>query len=151
MIEGAEADAPEVGKAYVFAIRYVIQRQAAIVGKGGTITQETRHWHEDTGVTSAGRLKSDADDYSYFPEPDLLPVEPSAELIETAVLTDRLASQVLEGVIAVEGTPAQVASPVASKWYRMTRLSSPPPTPLWRLSPTCSSRSAKARCKQPEP
>lgn len=136
MITGAEADAPELAKAYVSAIRdivvalgiseakmergnlrcdanislsprgsgklgtrtetknvnslrsverairYEIQRQAAILHKGGTIIQETRHWHEDTGVTSAGRPKSDADDYRYFPEPDLLPVEPSAELIE---------------------------------------------------------------------
>lgn len=64
------------------AIRYEIQRQAAILAGGGTITQETRHWHEDTGRTSAGRPKSDADDYRYFPEPDLLPVEPSVELIE---------------------------------------------------------------------
>jgi aspartyl-tRNA(Asn)/glutamyl-tRNA(Gln) amidotransferase subunit B len=63
------------------AVRYEIQRQAAILAKGGTITQETRHWHEDTGATSAGRPKSDADDYRYFPEPDLLPIEPSAELI----------------------------------------------------------------------
>ncbi|MBC7724590.1 MAG: Asp-tRNA(Asn)/Glu-tRNA(Gln) amidotransferase subunit GatB [Burkholderiaceae bacterium] len=62
-------------------IRYEIQRQAAILAKGGTIIQETRHWHEDTGVTSAGRPKSDADDYRYFPEPDLLPVEPSDALI----------------------------------------------------------------------
>jgi len=64
------------------AIRYEIQRQAAILAEGGTITQETRHWHEDTGVTSAGRPKSDADDYRYFPEPDLLPVEPSHAMIE---------------------------------------------------------------------
>jgi aspartyl-tRNA(Asn)/glutamyl-tRNA(Gln) amidotransferase subunit B len=64
------------------AIRYEIQRQAAILADGGTITQETRHWHEDTGRTSAGRPKSDADDYRYFPEPDLLPVQPSLELIE---------------------------------------------------------------------
>ncbi len=64
------------------AIRYEIQRQAAILHAGGTIIQETRHWHEDTGTTSAGRPKSDADDYRYFPEPDLLPVEPSPELIE---------------------------------------------------------------------
>jgi len=136
MIPGTEHDAPEVGKAYVSAIRdivvalgiseakmergnlrcdanislsprgsgklgtrtetknvnslrsverairYEIQRQAAILAKGGTIIQETRHWHEDTGQTSAGRPKSDADDYRYFPEPDLLPVEPSLELIE---------------------------------------------------------------------
>ncbi len=64
------------------AVRYEIQRQAAILADGGTITQETRHWHEDTGRTSAGRPKSDADDYRYFPEPDLLPVTPSAELVE---------------------------------------------------------------------
>ena len=64
------------------AVRYEIQRQAAILDGGGTITQETRHWHEDTGVTSAGRVKSDADDYRYFPEPDLLPIEPKPELIE---------------------------------------------------------------------
>ncbi|MEL5990290.1 Asp-tRNA(Asn)/Glu-tRNA(Gln) amidotransferase subunit GatB [Microbacterium phosphatis] len=64
------------------AVRYEIQRQAAILADGGSITQETRHWHEDTGETSPGRPKSDADDYRYFPEPDLLPVEPSIELIE---------------------------------------------------------------------
>ena len=64
------------------AVRYEIQRQAAILAAGGTITQETRHWHEDTGETSPGRPKSDADDYRYFPEPDLLPVAPSEELIE---------------------------------------------------------------------
>lgn len=63
------------------AVRYEIQRQAQILADGGTITQETRHWHEDTGTTSPGRPKSDADDYRYFPEPDLLPVEPAAELI----------------------------------------------------------------------
>jgi aspartyl-tRNA(Asn)/glutamyl-tRNA(Gln) amidotransferase subunit B len=65
------------------AVRYEIQRQAAILAKGGTITQETRHWHEDKGATSSGRPKSDADDYRYFPEPDLVPVQPSKELIES--------------------------------------------------------------------
>lgn len=63
------------------AVRFEIQRQAQILSEGGAIVQETRHWHEDTGETSPGRPKSDADDYRYFPEPDLLPVEPSAELI----------------------------------------------------------------------
>ncbi|MDQ0645685.1 Asp-tRNA(Asn)/Glu-tRNA(Gln) amidotransferase subunit GatB [Microbacterium murale] len=64
------------------AVRHEIQRQAQILADGGTIIQETRHWHEDTGTTSPGRPKSDADDYRYFPEPDLLPVQPTAELIE---------------------------------------------------------------------
>ena len=64
------------------AVRYEIQRQAALLHAGGIITQETRHWHEDTGITSAGRPKSDADDYRYFPEPDLVPVAPSREWVE---------------------------------------------------------------------
>lgn len=64
------------------AVRYEIQRQAHILASGGSIIQETRHWHEDRGMTSSGRPKSDADDYRYFPEPDLVPVQPSAELIE---------------------------------------------------------------------
>ena len=58
------------------AIRYEITRHAAILAGGGSILQETRHWHEDTGVTTSGRPKSDADDYRYFPEPDLVPVAP---------------------------------------------------------------------------
>jgi aspartyl-tRNA(Asn)/glutamyl-tRNA(Gln) amidotransferase subunit B len=136
MIEGAEADAPEIGRSYVAAVReivkalgvsnarmeegnvrcdanvslrprgsgvlgtrtetknvnslrsveravrYEIQRQAAILADGGSITQETRHWHEDSGTTSPGRPKSDADDYRYFPEPDLVPVAPSREWVE---------------------------------------------------------------------
>jgi aspartyl-tRNA(Asn)/glutamyl-tRNA(Gln) amidotransferase subunit B len=64
------------------AVRHEIQRQAALLAAGETVTQETRHWHEDTGVTSPGRPKSDADDYRYFPEPDLLPIEPSDDTIE---------------------------------------------------------------------
>ena len=64
------------------AVRYEIQRQAQILADGGSIIQETRHWHEDKGSTSAGRPKSDADDYRYFPEPDLVPVNPDAALIE---------------------------------------------------------------------
>ncbi|MBE7325076.1 Asp-tRNA(Asn)/Glu-tRNA(Gln) amidotransferase subunit GatB [Nocardioides sp. Y6] len=64
------------------AVRYEIQRHAAILSGGGSILQETRHWHEDTGVTTAGRPKSDADDYRYFPEPDLVPVAPSREWVE---------------------------------------------------------------------
>lgn len=64
------------------AVRYEIQRQAYILSLGGKIIQETRHWHEDRGYTSAGRPKSDADDYRYFPEPDLVPVQPSAAWIE---------------------------------------------------------------------
>ena len=70
------------------AVRYEIQRQAQILADGGEILQETRHWHEDTSTTSPGRPKSDADDYRYFPEPDLAPLRPAPELV--AELRDAL-------------------------------------------------------------
>jgi aspartyl-tRNA(Asn)/glutamyl-tRNA(Gln) amidotransferase subunit B len=63
------------------ATRYEMQRHAAILAGGGKVLQETRHWHEDTGITTSGREKSDADDYRYFPEPDLVPVAPSREWV----------------------------------------------------------------------
>ncbi|KRE94802.1 glutamyl-tRNA amidotransferase [Nocardioides sp. Soil774] len=64
------------------AVRYEMQRHAAILSAGGSILQETRHWHEDTGITTSGREKSDAEDYRYFPEPDLVPVAPSREWVD---------------------------------------------------------------------
>ena len=68
------------------AVRYEMRRHAAILsgaaGGDRTILQETRHWHEDTGVTTSGREKSDAEDYRYFPEPDLVPVAPSREWVD---------------------------------------------------------------------
>jgi aspartyl-tRNA(Asn)/glutamyl-tRNA(Gln) amidotransferase subunit B len=64
------------------AARYEISRQAAVLASGGSVLQETRHWHEDTGITTPGREKSDAEDYRYFPEPDLVPVAPSREWVE---------------------------------------------------------------------
>ena len=64
------------------AVRYEMSRHAAILARGGSILQETRHWHEDTGVTTSGREKSDAEDYRYFPEPDLVPVAPAPEWVE---------------------------------------------------------------------
>ncbi|MVA75992.1 Asp-tRNA(Asn)/Glu-tRNA(Gln) amidotransferase subunit GatB [Auraticoccus sp. F435] len=64
------------------ALRYEITRQAALLREGTPVTQETRHWHEDTGTTTAGRSKETAEDYRYFPEPDLVPVAPSREWVE---------------------------------------------------------------------
>jgi aspartyl-tRNA(Asn)/glutamyl-tRNA(Gln) amidotransferase subunit B len=64
------------------AVRYEIRRQAAVLVGGGRVIQETRHWHEDSGVTTAGRSKETAEDYRYFPEPDLLPIAPSREWVE---------------------------------------------------------------------
>jgi aspartyl-tRNA(Asn)/glutamyl-tRNA(Gln) amidotransferase subunit B len=64
------------------AVVFEIGRHAGILDAGGTILQETRHFHESDGSTSSGREKSDADDYRYFPEPDLAPVEPARDWVE---------------------------------------------------------------------
>ncbi|WP_214104676.1 Asp-tRNA(Asn)/Glu-tRNA(Gln) amidotransferase subunit GatB [Acrocarpospora catenulata] len=58
------------------SVRSEIERQAAILADGGRIIQETRHFHEDTGFTTSGRSKEEAQDYRYFPEPDLVPIAP---------------------------------------------------------------------------
>ena len=64
------------------AVAFEIERQAAVLDAGGRVIQETRHFHEDTGTTTSGRSKEEAQDYRYFPEPDLVPVAPPAEWVE---------------------------------------------------------------------
>jgi aspartyl-tRNA(Asn)/glutamyl-tRNA(Gln) amidotransferase subunit B len=64
------------------AMHFEISRQAGVLDAGGSVTQETRHWHEDSGETSPGRSKEEAEDYRYFPEPDLVPVAPDAAWVE---------------------------------------------------------------------
>ncbi|MFE6801722.1 Asp-tRNA(Asn)/Glu-tRNA(Gln) amidotransferase subunit GatB [Streptomyces sp. NPDC057681] len=64
------------------AARYEIQRHAAVLSSGGTIVQETRHFHEEDGSTTSGRIKDNAEDYRYFPEPDLVPVAPARAWVE---------------------------------------------------------------------
>src|ERR1700678_490661 len=63
------------------AVRFEIERQAAVLDAGGRVIQETRHFHEDSGTTTSGRSKEEAQDYRYFPEPDLVPIAPSAEWV----------------------------------------------------------------------
>ena len=64
------------------AVHSEIERQAAVLSSGGRVIQETRHFHEDTGRSTSGRSKEQAEDYRYFPEPDLVPVAPSLEWID---------------------------------------------------------------------
>jgi aspartyl-tRNA(Asn)/glutamyl-tRNA(Gln) amidotransferase subunit B len=64
------------------AVRSEIERQAGVLDEGGRVIQETRHFHEETGRTTSGRSKEEAQDYRYFPEPDLVPVAPSREWVE---------------------------------------------------------------------
>ncbi|MEX0428305.1 Asp-tRNA(Asn)/Glu-tRNA(Gln) amidotransferase subunit GatB, partial [Nocardioides sp. DS6] len=121
------------------AVRFEMSRHAGILDAGGSVLQETRHFHEDTGTTSSGREKSDAEDYRYFPEPDLVPVAPSREWVEElratlpeppAVRRSRLQQEwgfsdlemrdtVGAGALGlVEQTIAQGAAPQAArKWW----------------------------------
>jgi len=65
------------------AIRGEMIRHAELLNEGKKVKQETRHFQEDTGLTRSGRSKEQAEDYRYFPEPDLVPVAPDAAWIET--------------------------------------------------------------------
>jgi aspartyl-tRNA(Asn)/glutamyl-tRNA(Gln) amidotransferase subunit B len=58
------------------AIDHEVERQSGVLAGGGAVTQETRHWDEDQGRTVPMRSKEEAYDYRYFPEPDLLPLDP---------------------------------------------------------------------------
>jgi aspartyl-tRNA(Asn)/glutamyl-tRNA(Gln) amidotransferase subunit B len=64
------------------SVRSEVSRQAEVLDSGGRVIQETRHFHEDTGVTTSGRSKEEAQDYRYFPEPDLVPLAPPAAWVE---------------------------------------------------------------------
>jgi aspartyl-tRNA(Asn)/glutamyl-tRNA(Gln) amidotransferase subunit B len=121
------------------ALRYEITRQAAVLAGGGRVIQETRHWHEDSAITTAGRNKETAEDYRYFPEPDLVPIAPSREWVEQlratlpeppAAKLQRVSAEwgfselemrdvVSAGAVnAIEATVAAGASPQsARKWW----------------------------------
>ncbi len=66
------------------AIEYEIDRQAALLDAGDRVVQETRHWDEADGRTHSMRSKEMAFDYRYFPEPDLVPIVPTAAMREAA-------------------------------------------------------------------
>ncbi|MBV9313783.1 MAG: Asp-tRNA(Asn)/Glu-tRNA(Gln) amidotransferase subunit GatB [Pseudonocardia sp.] len=64
------------------AVRFEMTRQAGVLAAGEKVIQETRHFDESSGSTSPGRRKETAEDYRYFPEPDLPPIAPSPEWVE---------------------------------------------------------------------
>jgi len=64
-------------RSLVRAVEYEVRRQIDVVQAGDRVVQETRHWNEEEGRTHSLRSKEEAFDYRYFPEPDLVPLEPS--------------------------------------------------------------------------
>src|SRR3712207_8640027 len=66
------------------AVRFEMQRQAAVLAAGAAVLQEKRQWHEDTRINTSGREESDAEDHRYFPQPDLVPVAPPRGVVGQA-------------------------------------------------------------------
>jgi aspartyl-tRNA(Asn)/glutamyl-tRNA(Gln) amidotransferase subunit B len=93
------------------AIAYEAQRQIEAIEAGGVVRQETRHWDEADGHTHTLRVKEDADDYRYFPEPDLVPVAPNAEWVSAVAATvPALPAQRREALAAATGLAPTAAS-----------------------------------------
>jgi aspartyl-tRNA(Asn)/glutamyl-tRNA(Gln) amidotransferase subunit B len=105
------------------ALAYEEERQRAALEAGETLVQETRHFDEKTGRTSTLRSKEYAFDYRYFPEPDLVPFEPSAELVEglRASLPElpahRRARFVEDFRLGAKEAAALTASPATGDWF----------------------------------
>jgi aspartyl-tRNA(Asn)/glutamyl-tRNA(Gln) amidotransferase subunit B len=96
------------------AIDYEVARQIALVEGGGRVVQETRHWSEDEGATSSMRSKEEAFDYRYFPEPDLVPVDPPAEWIASIVASLPALPAQRRATVAASAGLASDADPVVT-------------------------------------
>ena len=64
------------------ALEYEIPRQIEVVSRGGKLQQSTRRWDDVGGITEEMRTKEQAHDYRYFPEPDLMPFQPSEQWLQ---------------------------------------------------------------------
>ncbi len=64
------------------ALAFEVDRQQQVLERGQAVVQETRHWDERRGITFSSRTKEEAQDYRYFPEPDLVPVAVSPARVE---------------------------------------------------------------------
>ena len=110
-----------------------VERQIGVWESGGEVEQQTYDFDAGTGTLTARRSKEEADDYRYFPEPDLVPVEPATELVEACVPSfpshRRLASAASSlhsissappcssrVVSTVSGTRPSLRAPTASPW-----------------------------------
>jgi aspartyl-tRNA(Asn)/glutamyl-tRNA(Gln) amidotransferase subunit B len=99
-------------RSLVRAIEYEARRQADLHASGDRVIQETRHWDEADGRTHTMRSKEEADDYRYFPEPDLVPVElPASRLDELRAALPMLPSARRHRLAAATGEP-HTAEPV---------------------------------------
>jgi len=113
------------------AIAYEIERQAAALDAGETLTQDTRGWNEDRGTTYVMRSKEDSHDYRYFPEPDLPPLRVDASWLEAIrqTLPELPAARRVryEGELGLSAYDAEVivGEPRAAALFEATRAAAP--------------------------
>jgi aspartyl-tRNA(Asn)/glutamyl-tRNA(Gln) amidotransferase subunit B len=100
------------------AVEYEAARQIEVLEAGDAVVQETRHWDENEGRTHSMRSKEEAFDYRYFPEPDLVPVEPGEEwLAEVAGSLPLLPAARRFRVAEAVGVDAAAAALVVEKGF----------------------------------
>src|SRR6202790_350512 len=105
------------------AIESEVARQIAVVESGGRVIQETRGWDETAGTTHSQRSKEEAHDYRYFPDPDLVPMDMTAEVVERVRATlvetpyERYARYVDTHGIATKQATQIVEDGVLSAWF----------------------------------
>ncbi len=92
------------------ALAYEVERQRDVLEAGGRLVQETRHWDAAANLTSPLRTKEYSSDYRYFPEPDLVPLEPDRDFVEgLRVSLPELPAQRQKRLMEEYGLPAQDA------------------------------------------
>ncbi len=96
------------------AIDFEAARQIEVITSGGQVDQETRHWDETSGRTSSMRSKEEAYDYRYFPEPDLVPVDPPADWIASVAASLPPLPAVRRAAVAAASGLDPAADPVVT-------------------------------------
>jgi aspartyl-tRNA(Asn)/glutamyl-tRNA(Gln) amidotransferase subunit B len=115
------------------ALAYEAGRQAEIVARGEAVVQETRHWDERRGVTFGSRSKEEAQDYRYFPEPDLVPLEiDEAWIGQIRAVLPELPAARRDRLAASFGLPAYdadllTATPATARFFEATTALFPNP------------------------
>ena len=122
-------------RAIVRGIEYEVERQIEVLENGGKVEQETLRWDDVSGRTFPMRDKEDAQDYRYFPEPDLVAIRLSDEYIEnvkryledyglsqkdaTLLTASKYLSDLFEGTLNIYGKPKAIANWILSDISRI--------------------------------
>jgi aspartyl-tRNA(Asn)/glutamyl-tRNA(Gln) amidotransferase subunit B len=137
------------------AIAFEIERQIDVLEGGGTVVQETRLFDPDSGITRTMRTKETAEDYRYFPDPDLLPVAIDAAFIEAVRAAGMLPVGLAYGDSQTDALAQRMGLPVIARFreaFRQTGgASAPAPTDAPAPDPAPTETAAAATTGQHHP